>query len=103
MTINSRPTYGEPIGVVGKDGRVRLSEMWEKFIDDLIAQIGTNAASITSVTNQQQLVEGESSDDNDVEALMPPVTVVHTTVQITNHLHMDCGDEDQVEPMFVVR
>lgn len=103
MTINSRPTYGEPIGTVGKDGRVRLSDLWEKFIDDLIGEIRANAAGITQVTNQQQLVEGESSDDNEVEALMPPVTVVHTTVQITNHLHMDCDDEDQVEPMFVVR
>lgn len=102
MTVNSRPSYGEPIGTVDKNGRVRLSEMWEKFIDDLIGQIGSNAGGITAITNQQQVIEGgESSGEDDVEPLLPPMTVVQTTVQVINHLHMDCGDEDQIEPMFV--
>lgn len=102
MSILSRPQYGEPIGRLREDGKVVLFEHFEKFLDDLIGQIGDNASGITQITNQQQLVEGGSGgDDNEPEPLMPPVTVVQTTVQVVNHLHMDCDGEDQPEPMFV--
>ena len=105
MTVASRPTYGEAIGnIVDRGGRkvVVFTDQFEKFIDDLIAEVATAAAGITQITNQQQLVEGGGgAGDDEVEPptiLVQPVT--HTTVVI-NHLHMDSADEDQVEPMFV--
>ena len=103
MTILSRPIYGEPIGRIDERGRVILLDSFEKFLDDLIGEIGATASGITQITNQQQLVEGGSGagDDDEPEPLMPPVTVVQTTVQVINHLHMDCDGEDQPEPMFV--
>ena len=104
MTITSRPTYGEAIGqIVDRGGRkvVIFTDQFEKFLDDLIQEVANGAAGITSITNQQQLVEGGSADDDEIEA--PPLLVqpvMHTTVVI-NHLHMDGGDEDEPEPMFV--
>lgn len=104
MTVNSRPTYGEAIGtVVERGGRkvVVFTDQFEKFIDDLIAQISSNAAGVTQITNQQQLVEGGSGDGDD--ELEPPALLIqpvtHTTV--INHLHMECVGEDEPEPMFV--
>lgn len=100
-TVASRPQYGEPIGRVRPDGKVVLSEQFEKFLDDLLGAITSNEASITAVTNQQQVIEGGDSGDDELE---PPALHVQTVMQTTvviNHLHMDCGDEDQVEPMFV--
>lgn len=38
MTVTSRPQYGEAIGTVGKDGRVVLTDAWEKFIDELLGR-----------------------------------------------------------------